>query len=71
LLGLKNTTTRSARGAHFTTAHLQLHASAEFRPQLHFSERNLIEIAIEIATQARIPETTMTTKKNTHPGSPA
>ncbi len=40
LLGLKNTTTRSARGAHFTTPHLQLHASAELRPQLHFSERN-------------------------------
>jgi hypothetical protein len=42
LLSLKNTTTRSARGAHFTTAHPQLHASTELRLQLHFSERNRI-----------------------------
>src|SRR5271165_3939359 len=40
LLSLDNTTTRSARGAHFTTACPQLHQSTVLRPLLHFLDRN-------------------------------
>ena len=40
LLGLNHTTTRSARGAHFTTARLQLQQSTALRLPLHFWDRN-------------------------------